>query len=68
MRRILVFVVMSLIPVFLPGQASPVDRLFDKYAGQDGYTTVYITKTISRQQTETHSASEAITKQAQEIM
>jgi hypothetical protein len=44
MRRILIFVVTSLIPVFLLGQGSPVDKLFDKYAGQDGYTMVYITK------------------------
>ena len=26
------------------GQNRSVDRLFDKYAGQDGYTTVYISK------------------------
>lgn len=44
MRKILILVVMSLVTVLLMGQASPVDKLFDKYAGQDGYTTVYITK------------------------
>jgi hypothetical protein len=44
MKKILIFVVANLITVFLLGQASPVDKLFDKYAGQDGYTTVYITK------------------------
>lgn len=44
MKRILMFFVTSLIPVFMLGQNSPVDRLFEKYAGKDGYTTIYITK------------------------
>jgi len=44
MRRILMLVVAGLIPAFILGQNSPVDKLFEKYAGKDGYTTVYITK------------------------
>jgi hypothetical protein len=38
------FSAMLLFPAFMIGQTSPVDELFDKYAGKDGYTTVYITK------------------------
>ena len=33
-----------MIPALMTAQKSPVDKLFDKYSGKDGYTTVYITK------------------------
>jgi hypothetical protein len=44
MKKAIVLIVCSIITVMLAAQQSPVDKLFDKYAGQDGYTTVYITK------------------------
>jgi hypothetical protein len=44
MKRIFILIAAGLIPAFILGQNSPVDALFDKYAGKDGYTTVYITK------------------------
>ena len=44
MKKVLVLLVCSMITVMLAAQQSPVDKLFDKYAGQDGYTMVYITK------------------------
>lgn len=44
MKRILMLITAGLIPAFILGQSSPVDALFDKYAGKDGYTTIYITK------------------------
>jgi len=33
-----------IIPALIKAQNTPVDELFDKYAGRDGFTTVYITK------------------------
>jgi len=39
----LLIVCMALIPAMAMAQ-SPVDKLFDKYAGKDGFTTVYITQ------------------------
>ena len=44
MKRIIIILSISLIPLIMSAQAGPVDKLFDKYAGKDGYTTVYITK------------------------
>jgi hypothetical protein len=45
MKRILIFATLFLIPVlFIRAQNAPVDKLFDKYAGKDGFTTVYISK------------------------
>ncbi|NOY37626.1 MAG: DUF4252 domain-containing protein [Chlorobi bacterium] len=34
---------MLLIPAITQAQKDPVDRVFEKYAGKEGYTTVYIT-------------------------
>ena len=35
---------MMFIPRIVFSQQSPVDKLFDKYSGKDGFTTVYITQ------------------------
>jgi len=37
-------VLMALLPVTLLAQKSPVDKLFNKYSGQDGFTSVDIAK------------------------
>ena len=42
MRRIIISGVLFLCTLTAFGQKSAVDRVFDKYAGQEGYTTVYI--------------------------
>ena len=42
MKRTLFSIVMVLSTVLLFGQKSAVDKVFDKYSGKDGYTTVYI--------------------------
>ena len=42
MKRTLFSIVMMLSTVLLFGQKSAVDKVFDKYSGEDGYTTVYI--------------------------
>jgi hypothetical protein len=44
MKRILIFAALFLIPVLVHAQNAPVDALFDKYSGKDGFTTVYISK------------------------
>lgn len=44
MKRILIFAALFLIPVLIRAQNAPVDALFDKYSGKDGFTTVYISK------------------------
>ena len=41
MKRLILMVAM-LVPMLLAAQKSPVDKLFDKYANQDGFTTVNI--------------------------
>jgi hypothetical protein len=43
MKKILIFIALAVIAVRLNSQ-SPVDKLFDKYSGTEGFTTVYITK------------------------
>lgn len=42
MKRIFITVMLLLVGAGVFGQKSPVDRIFDKYSGQEGYTTVYI--------------------------
>ncbi len=43
MKRIVFFYLFAIIAVNLMSQ-SAVDKIFDKYSGQEGFTTVYITK------------------------
>jgi hypothetical protein len=44
MRKIILMVAIIALPVIAIAQGSPVDRLFDKYSGRDGYTSVFISK------------------------
>ena len=44
MKRVLFIVCLIGMTALVAAQNRSVDRLFDKYAGQDGYTTVYISK------------------------
>jgi hypothetical protein len=44
MKRTVIFMALFLIPALIRAQNGPVDALFDKYAGKDGFTTVYISK------------------------
>lgn len=43
MKRIIIFYVLAIITINLWPQ-SPADKVFDKYSGAEGFTTVYITK------------------------
>ena len=42
MKRTIILILLA--AVFMPAvaQTSPIDKLFDKYAGKDGFTTIYI--------------------------
>jgi hypothetical protein len=44
MKRLLIFIALFAFPAIIRAQNTPVDNLFDKYSGKDGFTTVYITK------------------------
>ncbi len=41
-KALIVMLLAFLISVSAMSQKDPVDRIFDKYSGQEGYTTVYI--------------------------
>jgi hypothetical protein len=42
MKRILIGGILLMFTLFTMGQTSAVDKVFDKYSGKEGYTTVYI--------------------------
>ncbi len=42
MKQLFITVLLLLVGAGAFGQKSPVDRIFDKYSGKEGYTTVYI--------------------------
>ena len=44
MQKIVFIIAMLISPVFAGAQVSPVDQLFEKYSGREGYTSVYISK------------------------
>lgn len=44
MKRLLMLLLASGLGLALSAQNSPIDRLFDKYSGKEGYTSVYISK------------------------
>jgi hypothetical protein len=42
MKRMIIGGVLMMLTLMAMGQKSAVDRVFDKYSGKEGYTTVYI--------------------------
>jgi hypothetical protein len=42
MHKMILIISLSVLSVTLYGQKSPVDEIFDKYNGKDGFTTVFI--------------------------
>lgn len=42
MKKLLIFTILLLCSASVWSQKSPVDDIFDKYSGKDGFTTVYI--------------------------
>ena len=43
-KLVIIMLIGCILPMLSLAQNAPVDKLFDKYAGKDGFTTVYITK------------------------
>src|SRR6056297_141180 len=43
MKKIILNCLLFLIPLFSIAQNTPVDKLFEKYSGKEGFTSVYIT-------------------------
>ena len=58
MKHLTILLVMILVPFVAGAQSGPVDKLFDKYSGKDGYTTVYITKYMFSMFKETEKSDE----------
>ena len=44
MKKIIIILLVVLSPIWLFAQNSKLNDFFDKYSGQEGYTSVYITK------------------------
>jgi hypothetical protein len=44
MRKIAFLLPILLLPLLVNAQKSPIDKLFDKYYGKDGFTTVLVTQ------------------------
>jgi hypothetical protein len=42
MKKIIVICLLLVVPIFVIAQKHPVDKLFEKYAGKEGFTTVLI--------------------------
>ncbi len=43
MKKIILICIVAFLPVLGFAQSSPIDELFDKYSGKEGFTSVYIT-------------------------
>ncbi|HOP03215.1 MAG TPA: DUF4252 domain-containing protein [Tenuifilaceae bacterium] len=44
MKKICFTALFAIVCIYATAQTSPVDKLFDKYSGKEGYTSVYISK------------------------
>ncbi|MFN8257622.1 MAG: DUF4252 domain-containing protein [Bacteroidales bacterium] len=44
MKKLIIIALFWLFPVLLSAQKTPLNTFFDKYSGQEGYTSIYITK------------------------
>jgi hypothetical protein len=44
MKKIALFIPVLMVPLMLMAQQTPIDKLFEKYYGKDGFTTVLVTK------------------------
>ncbi len=44
MKKIALFIPVLLMPLMLTAQETPIDKLFKKYYGKDGFTTVLVTE------------------------
>jgi hypothetical protein len=44
MKKIALFIPVLLLPLLLTAQNTPIDKLFEKYYGKEGFTTVLVTE------------------------
>jgi hypothetical protein len=44
MKKIALFIPILLLPLFMAAQQTPIDKLFKKYSGKKGFTTVLVTQ------------------------
>ncbi len=44
MKKIALFIPVLLLPLLLTAQNTPIDKLFKKYSGKEGFTTVMVTE------------------------
>jgi len=44
MKKIALFIPVLLMPLMLTAQNTPIDKLFNKYSGKEGFTTVLVTQ------------------------
>lgn len=42
MKKLLILYLLLMIPAFIRAQGNPVDEVFERYSGKDGFTTVYV--------------------------
>ncbi|MBS4058706.1 MAG: DUF4252 domain-containing protein [Bacteroidales bacterium] len=62
-------VIMLFVPLFSLGQSSPMDKLFDKYAGKDGFTSVNISSEMFKLAAGMSAAGDSVkTKELNEIV
>ena len=57
-----------MIPLVLMGQSSPTDALFEKYSGQEGYTTVHISQELFGMLAQIDDQGDAKTKEVKEAL
>ncbi len=57
MKKIAFLLPMFLIPILMNAQKSPVDKLFDKYYGKEGFTTVLVTSDMFEMIKKTNNVS-----------
>ena len=44
MKKIALFIPVLLLPLLMTAQNTPIDKLFKKYSGKEGFTTVLVTE------------------------
>ena len=70
MKKLLITLLTSLfmVPLVLIGQTSPTDALFEKYSGQEGYTTVHISQELFGMLSQIDDQGDPKTKEMKDAM
>jgi len=70
MKKLLITLLTSLflIPLVSNGQTSPTDELFEKYSGEEGYTTVHISKELFGMLSQIDDQGDPKTKEMKDAM